>query len=200
MAKDKGNIETRRAIILLSDGDDNQSRVSREEAVEMAQKAEVIIYTISTNTSGMKLQRRQGARTLRRRDRRPRLLPVQDSGRVRRFLADSGRAAQPVRHLLQAGRLRSPTASITRLRFSPITRSTKCAPAKVITRQCSEAAGESQTSVSGVTDKPQELAREFRVCLGEDSVAFFPHRRCARAARNKTLSYISHRVQARPFE
>ena len=56
MAKDKSNIETRRAIILLSDGDDNQSRVSREEAVEMAQKAEVIIYTISTNTSGQKLK------------------------------------------------------------------------------------------------------------------------------------------------
>jgi len=56
MAKDKGNIETRRALILLSDGDDNQSRVSREEAVEMAQKAEVIIYTISTNSSGMRLK------------------------------------------------------------------------------------------------------------------------------------------------
>ena len=56
MSKDKGNLETRRAIILLSDGDDNQSRVSREEAVEVAQKAEVIIYTISTNTSGMKLK------------------------------------------------------------------------------------------------------------------------------------------------
>jgi hypothetical protein len=39
MAKDTGNIATRRAIILLSDGDDNQSRVSREEAVDMAQKA-----------------------------------------------------------------------------------------------------------------------------------------------------------------
>ncbi len=56
MAKDQSKIETRRAIILLSDGDDNQSRVSRDEAVEMAQKAEVIIYTISTNTSGMKLK------------------------------------------------------------------------------------------------------------------------------------------------
>ena len=56
MAKDKGTLATRRAIILLSDGDDNQSRVSREEAVEMAQKAEVIIYAISTNTSGQKLK------------------------------------------------------------------------------------------------------------------------------------------------
>jgi VWFA-related protein len=56
MAYDKGNVATRRAIILLSDGEDNQSRVSREEALEMAQKAEVIIYAISTNTSGIKLR------------------------------------------------------------------------------------------------------------------------------------------------
>jgi VWFA-related protein len=44
----------RRAIILLSDGDDNQSHVTREEAIEMAQRAEVIVYTISTNISGAK--------------------------------------------------------------------------------------------------------------------------------------------------
>lgn len=48
------NIATRRAIILLSDGEDNQSRVTREEAVEMAQRAEVIIYAISTNITGIK--------------------------------------------------------------------------------------------------------------------------------------------------
>ncbi len=56
MQADKGQLATRRAIILLSDGEDNQSRVSREEAVEMAQRAEVIIYAISTNTSGVKLR------------------------------------------------------------------------------------------------------------------------------------------------
>ena len=56
MNADKGLLATRRAIILLSDGEDNQSRVSREEAVEMAQRAEVIIYAISTNTSGVKLR------------------------------------------------------------------------------------------------------------------------------------------------
>jgi VWFA-related protein len=44
----------RRAVIVLSDGDDNLSHVSREEAIEMAQRAEVIIYTISTNISGAK--------------------------------------------------------------------------------------------------------------------------------------------------
>jgi VWFA-related protein len=47
---------TRRAIILLSDGEDNQSRVTREEAIEMAQRAEVIIYAISTNVSGVKMR------------------------------------------------------------------------------------------------------------------------------------------------
>lgn len=46
----------RRAIILLSDGDDNQSHVTREEAIEMAQRADAIVYTISTNISGMKLK------------------------------------------------------------------------------------------------------------------------------------------------
>ena len=44
----------RRAIVLLSDGDDNQSRVTREEAIEMAQRAEVVLYAISTNASGYK--------------------------------------------------------------------------------------------------------------------------------------------------
>jgi VWFA-related protein len=43
----------RRAIILLSDGDDNLSHVTREEAIDMAARAEVIVYTISTNITGM---------------------------------------------------------------------------------------------------------------------------------------------------
>jgi Ca-activated chloride channel family protein len=45
---------TRRAIIMLSDGEDNLSHVTREEAIEMAQRAEAIVYTISTNVSGTK--------------------------------------------------------------------------------------------------------------------------------------------------
>jgi Ca-activated chloride channel homolog len=45
---------TRRAIILLSDGEDNLSHVTREEAIEMAQRAEAIVYAISTNVSGSK--------------------------------------------------------------------------------------------------------------------------------------------------
>ena len=53
MMKEKNDSPVRRAIILVSDGDDNQSRVLRQEAIEMAQRAEVIIYTISTNLSNI---------------------------------------------------------------------------------------------------------------------------------------------------
>jgi len=49
---DTGDTENvRRAIILLSDGNDTQSRVTREEAIEMAQRAGVIVYTIGTSLS-----------------------------------------------------------------------------------------------------------------------------------------------------
>jgi VWFA-related protein len=43
----------RRALIVLSDGEDTQSRYSRDQALEMAQKADVVVYAISTNISGM---------------------------------------------------------------------------------------------------------------------------------------------------
>jgi Ca-activated chloride channel family protein len=39
----------RRAMVILSDGEDNDSRYSRDQALEMAHKADVVIYSISTN-------------------------------------------------------------------------------------------------------------------------------------------------------
>jgi Ca-activated chloride channel family protein len=51
LMKQKDKSTVRRAIILVSDGDDNQSHSTLSEAIEMAQRAEVIIYTISTSTS-----------------------------------------------------------------------------------------------------------------------------------------------------
>jgi len=39
----------RRVIIVVSDGDDNQSHFTRKEATEMLQRAGVIVYAISTN-------------------------------------------------------------------------------------------------------------------------------------------------------
>jgi VWFA-related protein len=49
LMKEPSTGAVRRAIILISDGEDNQSRVYRQEAIDMAQRAEVIIYTISTS-------------------------------------------------------------------------------------------------------------------------------------------------------
>lgn len=46
---DEPHDKFRRAIIILSDGEDTLSDFSREQALEMAQKADVVIYTISTN-------------------------------------------------------------------------------------------------------------------------------------------------------
>ena len=42
----------RRVQIIISDGQDNQSVHTGEEALAMAQRAEVTIFTISTNRSG----------------------------------------------------------------------------------------------------------------------------------------------------
>ncbi|MCC6859241.1 MAG: VWA domain-containing protein [Bryobacterales bacterium] len=49
LLQDQPRHKFRRAVILVSDGDDNQSRVSRDQALEMAQKADAVIYAISTN-------------------------------------------------------------------------------------------------------------------------------------------------------
>ena len=50
LSKDQPRHKFRRAIVIVSDGDDNQSQVSRDQALEMAQKADVVIYAISTNS------------------------------------------------------------------------------------------------------------------------------------------------------
>ena len=51
LSQDQPRHKFRRAIIVVTDGDDNQSNSSRDQALEMAQKADVVIYTISTNDS-----------------------------------------------------------------------------------------------------------------------------------------------------
>ncbi len=56
LAKDQEDHPVRRAIIVVSDGEDNQSEVSEAQAIEMAQRAEVIIYAISTDDSGLILR------------------------------------------------------------------------------------------------------------------------------------------------
>jgi VWFA-related protein len=51
LMKDQPLYKFRRAMVILSDGEDNDSRYSRDQALEMAQRADTVIYTISTNIS-----------------------------------------------------------------------------------------------------------------------------------------------------
>jgi VWFA-related protein len=51
LSQDQPRHKFRRAMVILSDGDDNQSRYSRDQALEMAHKADVVVYSISTNIS-----------------------------------------------------------------------------------------------------------------------------------------------------
>lgn len=50
----KTTTAVRKALIVVSDGHDNQSRSEESDAIKMCQRAETIVYTISTNTSPTK--------------------------------------------------------------------------------------------------------------------------------------------------
>jgi len=49
LQQDQPKHKFRRAVVILSDGEDNQSRCTRDQALEMAQKADTVVYAISTN-------------------------------------------------------------------------------------------------------------------------------------------------------
>lgn len=51
LMQDQPRHKFRRAMVVISDGEDNQSRYTRDQALEMAQKADVVMYSISTNIS-----------------------------------------------------------------------------------------------------------------------------------------------------
>jgi VWFA-related protein len=56
LLRDNSGHPVRKAIVILSDGEDNQSEHARAQAIEMAQRAEVLIYAISTDDSGLILR------------------------------------------------------------------------------------------------------------------------------------------------
>jgi VWFA-related protein len=56
LLKDHPERPVRKALIVVSDGEDNQSEMSKAQAIEMAQRAEVIVYAISTDDSGLVLR------------------------------------------------------------------------------------------------------------------------------------------------
>jgi VWFA-related protein len=106
----------RRVMILISDGDDNLSTRTRAEAIEMAQRASVVIYTISTSTQWIALSQTDPAKAANRKnhltpgDQILLDLAEETGGRaffpyhvddlINRFRT-SGRAAQPILYSLQ---------------------------------------------------------------------------------------------------
>jgi len=54
LAHCKADQPVRRVIILLSDGEDNQSRATPQEVIEAASRAEVTVFAISSNFSNIK--------------------------------------------------------------------------------------------------------------------------------------------------
>jgi Ca-activated chloride channel homolog len=81
----------RRVMILISDGDDNLSLRTRSEAIEMAQRTSVVIYTISTSTQWVSLSQTDPNKTS---DRKYHLT---DGDKILQELADEtgGRAFFP---------------------------------------------------------------------------------------------------------
>ena len=63
LPEDQPKEQFRRALVVIGDGEDNRSTVTREDALEMAHKAEAVVYTVSTNRTG---QAQLGDKTLRR--------------------------------------------------------------------------------------------------------------------------------------
>jgi len=58
----------RRVMIVISDGDDNLSTRTRAEAIEMAQRASVVIYTISTSTQWIALSQTDPSKAAHRKN------------------------------------------------------------------------------------------------------------------------------------
>jgi VWFA-related protein len=56
MLRDDSDRPVRRALIVISDGEDNQSEHTLGQAIYMAERAQVLIYTISTDDSGLILR------------------------------------------------------------------------------------------------------------------------------------------------
>ncbi len=81
----------RRVMILISDGEDNLSLRTRSEAIEMAQRTSVVIYTISTSTQWVSLSETDPSKTS---DRKYHLT---DGDKILQELADEtgGRAVFP---------------------------------------------------------------------------------------------------------
>ncbi len=81
----------RRVMILISDGEDNLSTHTRADAIEMAQRTSVVIYTISTSTQWIALSQTDPSKLANRKSH------LTDGDKILQDLADEtgGRAFYP---------------------------------------------------------------------------------------------------------
>ena len=61
----KDNQPSRRAIILITDGEDNHSRIGLQQAVERALRVEAVVYVLSTNPEYTISLAEEGDRSMR---------------------------------------------------------------------------------------------------------------------------------------
>ena len=80
LTQDQPPEKYRRAMVILSDGEDNQSRWTREQALEMAHKSDVVIYAISTNRSGIDTDGDKVLKYFAAGNRRAGVFPLQGAG------------------------------------------------------------------------------------------------------------------------
>ena len=128
----RGPEPVRKAIILISDGEDNQSRVYLPEAIKECERAETIIYAISTNWTPSRGEGDKVLQELAEADRRRSLLSAlggRDGHELQRHRRGT---AQPVCARLYALRTSNPTALTEPFTSTATTAATRCAPKRAI--------------------------------------------------------------------
>ena len=99
---ERGREPVRKAMILISDGDDNQSRVHLDEAIKMCERSETIIYAISTNWTPSRGKGDQVLEQMAEATGGEVFFPPSVEEMANSFHSDPGRVAQPVRAQLHA--------------------------------------------------------------------------------------------------
>ncbi len=122
----------RRVMILISDGEDNLSTHTRADAIEMAQRTSVVIYSISTSTQWVSLSQTDPSKLA---DRKYHLT---DGDKILQELAEEtgGRAFFPYHVSIPSPTFRRTTlwmaATTKSASKCPITKATRCAHAAAI--------------------------------------------------------------------
>ena len=115
----RGQEPVRKAMVLISDGDDNQSRVYQDEAIKECQRAETIIYAISTNWTPSRGKGDQVLKQMAEDTGGQVFFPAFGRGDVEQLSQHRRRTAQPVRADLHSGGFQGERRISSHLSFLP---------------------------------------------------------------------------------